>query len=771
MIDNLDGQGARDYTPFLDAGKSPQLVRKLNRPSELHFSLVTGDGNFVVPVVKARVTLGRSNGSDVFAGYLAESPRYQYLGWTAQGPLYRYELVALSDEMVLDEKSPPPPSPFVGRSAGDALRQLSTLGLPGWLEMSGVEEGDVIPFYRVNAAKKWSESAAEIARLARCKYRSANGQLIFGPLGDPKYALEEGSPEFSPGDLDLIATERVVNDLTVIGQLEPGARVKDYFVGDGFTTKFYLSQVPFTRSSRTILDEEYVLLDPTHWVVTDPQAAISVSAGKLQVAGGTGVDGQTHLDFIEKIELGGAMVLQHGDVVFNAVSDGVIGGLYAGTVSVPGCLAGFRITPAGAPSRIQALIAGATTGSAIMTQPGHRYVFTTRFFATEVYRMQQVFHSATHSAGAALGGETVAGDVRVVLEVHEIDPGNPASQVAPATVLYDGMIAAAPAFCTYSLINASSMQCSVAFTRVVLGVDAVVRSTLPQQSTQTRRAGSLLEGADCRVSEEPALQFYPQYAPAVNELIEVHYRGRGRARARVKDPASIAAHQRGNDDGVHGSVRQIMMPAPRTSTDCETAAVALLESAGRGWVGTYRLWSPFLPGAAEDIYPGDGIMIDVPSRAALFAAIIKEAEIEVADMEGENSRYTLHFVDEGDPSLDFDFETAIAPTAVLNGTDVNEVGNVFLPDLTAAGVTNVTATTVTVDTGFSPAAGEGIEVRRTDAGWGADNDRNLIGRFSSRIFTVARYGHVQDCFLRRYDSSSPAKYSRYSAALHVDFPL
>jgi hypothetical protein len=40
--------------------------------------------------------------------------------------------------------------------------------------------------------------------------------------------------------------------------------------------------------------------------------------------------------------------------------------------------------------------------------------------------------------------------------------GNPATLVAPATVLYDGVIVAAPAFCTYVLVNAVNMQCSIA---------------------------------------------------------------------------------------------------------------------------------------------------------------------------------------------------------------------------------------------------------------------------------------------------------------------
>jgi len=778
LIDNLDGRGPQDYTAFLDAGKSPVVRRKLNCPAELQLSLVTGGEDFVVPVTGARITLGRSNGTDVFTGYVVSAPSYQYLGWTEKGPLYRYEVVALSDEMMLDQKAPPPFPPFVARSAGEALRQLSEEALPGWFDYNGVEEGDAIPYYRVNPAKKWSAVAAEIGVMGRCAYLTDNGRLKFAPLGERTYGLEETAPEFSPGDLMLSSQNRLVNDVTILGELEPNAHVKDYFVGDGFTTKFYLSQIPFTRGNRipletrTILNEEYAELDPTHWKETDPQGAIGVSGGKLQVSGGTGVDGETHLDFIEKIELGGATVLQHGDVVFNGASDGVIGGLYAGAVSIAGCLAGFRITATGSSCSIQALIAGATTGAALTTQSTHHYVFTTRLYGSEVYRMQQVFHSSLHGSGSARGGDAVSGDLRVVLEVHDIDPANPATQVAPATVLYDGVIPNVPGFCTYALINAANMQCSVAFTRILLAIDAVVRSTLPGQQTRTRRAGGLLEGAECRVSEEPALQFYPEYIPAANETIEVHYRSRGRARARVMDSVSIVAHRHGGDDGVRGEVRRIGLPAPRTSADCEAAALALLDDAGQGWAGEYRAWSPFLPGGAEDIFPGDGLAVDVPSRGASFAAVVQEVDIAVTDIAGENCRYTLRFVDAGDPALDFLFETAtVAQATALAATDVSAVGNVYLPDLTGAAVTNVTSTTVTIDAGYAPRTGEDIEVRLTDSAWGAENDRNLVGRFTSQSFTVSRFGRVQDYFLRRYDSSLPRKYSRYSAALHVDYPL
>ncbi len=778
LIDNLDGLGAQDYTAFVDSSKNPSLVRKLNGPAELKFGLVAGQGSLAVPAIGGRVTLTLNNGNDLFTGYIVETPTYQYAGWADRGLVYRYEIEALSDVMLMDKKAPPPHPPFVDRNAGSAFDQLTAEALPGWFDVSGVEAGDAIPYYSVNPAKKWTASAAEIALSARCVYRDDNGKLFFAPLGANTYALAESAVTFSPGDLQLQSVNRLVNDLTILGPLEPSAHVKDYFCGDGYTTYFYLSEKPFTRSSqvalynRTILDEIYTELDPTHWIVTDPQHAISVSNGQLQVAGGTGIDGQTLLNFIEQVELGGAMVLEHGDVVFNAPSNGVIGGLYAGAVSIAGCWAGFRVTPVGANCNIQALVEGSVTGTALATQAGHHYVFTTRLYPTETYRIHQVFHSSLHPSGAARGGDAVACDVRVVLTVHDIDPSNPATQIAPATVLYDNVITNAPGFCTYALINAGSIRCSLAFTYIWLPIDALVRGTMPQQNTATVLTGSLLDGAECQLSTQSELKFYPEYIPAANELIEVSYRGQGHAMARVINAASIVAHRRGGDDGVRGSVREIGLPVPRTSADCEIAALALLDDAGQGWSGEYQAWSQFLPGGAADIFPGDGLTVNVPSRLAMFTAIIREVDVEIVDIAGENSRYILRFVDAGDPSLDFAFVTALVKqTEVLTPIDVSMVGNVYLADLTDAEVTNVTSTTVTVDVGFTPVAGSGIEVRYSDAGWGVGYNGNLVGRFTGSSFTLTRYAQSQTYFLRSYDGSVQPKYSRYSAALHVDYPL
>jgi hypothetical protein len=775
QIDNLDGTGPHDYTAAIDVTRLPKLVRKLNQPAELRFSLVANTPDFVVPTDGARVLLGRTNGQDVFTGYVIGSPAYEYLGWGEQGPVYRYSLLAKGDEAWLDEKRLPDLCPFVDRSAGAALRQLTQDLVGTAIDTSGVQALDLLAGFIPNAQQNWSQHAAEIALQARASYRVINGALVFTPLGQNAYALSDSDPNFSPENLKLAPLSAITNDVTVMGEMAPEAYVTDYFVGDGLTTKFYLSQNPFTKTSVTLVDEEYTeaALDPSLWTVNDPTNAVSVSGGKLRISGGTGVDGATTVQSVEQAELGGAKVMQHGDVMFNAPSSAVIGGLYPGSVSIAGCLAGFRITPSGGQSCIQALINGAAAGPTMTTVSGHHYIFTTRIYSPEIFRRQQVFHSSVHAAGSGIGGALVAANVRLVLEVHEIDPLNPATEVAPSTVLWDNVISNAPGYCSYAVINAANLQCSIAFTQIIQAVDAEVRSALPGQSFTTCLVGDLRDGAECLVTSSAALEFYSAYVPAANQQIEVHYRGVSRSLARITNPASIAVEKRGLDDGVHGAVRRVKGPLARTDIDCENAALAILEdSAALSCAGEYQTWSDFLPGAAADIFPGDAL--NVSASGANFSALVTDVEIDLRDLYGEHNLYTMKFAQSSDLATSFAFDGSVGPAIVwLDVTQFTnaQVGNVYLADLTAAAVTQVTSTTISVDAGISPPSGGGIEVRWSDAGWGPDNDRNLVGRFATQTFTIPRLSRSQTCYLQQYDGSIPPRYSRYTAALHVDYPL
>jgi hypothetical protein len=546
---------------------------------------------------------------------------------------------------------------------------------------------------------------------------------------------------------------------------------------DGLSLRFYLSQQPLQQSRPAMIDDEYVgtTLDATTWAVSDPGAAFWVTAQTLQVNGGTGQDGHTTVSFLEQIELGGALELQHGDVSFTAASQGVLGGLYADAISAAGCLAGFQVTPSGSASKIQALINGAVTGPVVTTTEGHRYVLTTYIYSMEVYRAGERFHSSAHAAGNAWGGAAIAADVRLVLELQDIDPANPATMVAPATVLYDGLISNAPGFCTYALVNAIGMHCSISYTYATHISLAEVRTALPNASYVTQLVGALSAGGQCLIASSTTLDFYPQYVPPLNTLIVASYRGAGRAVAEVVNSTIVASLANGSDNGVRGIVRTIKTPNARTQTDCENAALAILDDAvGLAWSGSYETWSDFMPSGAGDIFPGDAVAVNAPSRSAVFSAIVRKVTIDVKDLADDRGMYTIEFANDLAATLSLQ-EGASATAVPLQDMPVRlttaQVGSYYLADLTNAQVTQVTSTTVSVDAGVAPANGGGIEVRAHDYGWGVANDRNLLGRFTTQTFSLPRLARSQNYFLRIYDSSSPPRYSRYAAALHVNYPL
>jgi hypothetical protein len=301
-------------------------------------------------------------------------------------------------------------------------------------------------------------------------------------------------------------------------------------------------------------------------------------------------------------------------------------------------------------------------------------------------------------------------------------------------------------------------------------VNTEVRSALPLASYRTRLVGYVSEGAECLVFDTPALVFHPAYVPAPNEQIAVRYRGRGRALSRIADPASIAAHALGPQDGRRPAVRTVALPAPRTATECETAALALLDdSTQRAWAGEYETWSDCFPGAGADVFPGDALAIDVPSRGLNSTAIVREVELQPVDLASDRDRYRIVFANDAAEPLGFAFDPA-AIDPLKEEIEIPDIGASFIADLPNAEITAITSTTVTIDAGADPLPGGGFEVRRIDFGWGADNDRELVGRFTTRTFNVTRLVAKVDFFLRQFDSSTPRRYSRYSTALHIGYP-
>ncbi len=767
LIDNNAGLGQQDYTSYLDADHLPHIVRRLNCAATMMASLVASDDNFDPPLSGARVVLQRSDGFALFTGYLATAPEQQYLGY-GQLPAWRYLLQAIDDSCLLDHNALPARTPFAWRTAGNALQTLTNDVLPGGLDLSGVQDVSPVNQFLIVPQKTWTDHAQELTTMTRATYRAHDGKLLFQPIGQQSFTISESDPNFTPNALTLLQPDELRNDITIIGELEPVDYVRDYFLGDGTTLGFYLSETPFSKTTTTVFEEDYLTspLEPALWSVTDPNGVVSVSAGQLQINGGPAT-----VSFVEQLELAGGLMMQHGQFIFSGASSGTIGGIYDGSPSDPNCIAGFKVSPDGSNSYIQALINGAAAGPVLSTTPGHYYAFATQLFCNEGHRVHQTYLSSTHPAGNGRGGDSIPATLRVVLTVHDVDPGNPATLAAPATVLYDDVLPAPPGFATYALINETSLFARVSFTRLQHIVDAEIRSMIPGDQFRTRLAGALADGGECYISSTGELHFYPPYPPQQNEQIVVAYRTSARAIARVQDLNSIAQHAHGSDNGRRSYVRRLKFPLAPTSIDCENASLCLLDDTVQpAWAGEYNILSDYLP--VEDVVPSDAVQVSAPSRGAAFTALVREVELQVVSLAADRSQYVIKFANDAAALLAFKFTniTLPDPLTVIYTTGAPS-SSLYIASLTAAQVTNVIATEIAVDAGCAPPPGGGFEVRRSDAGWGPGNCGNLAGRFATETFNLPRLSRVQGYYLRQYDASSPAKYSRYSALLHVDYPL
>jgi len=793
LIDNNDGLGPQDYTAYIDCNNLPLIARKLNAASTMILALVAIDDGFRPPVCGARVVLQRQDGSRPFTGYLATAPEQHYLGY-GQSPVWRYTIRAVDDSWLLDVNPLPARTSFVSRTAGDALETLAANVLPLGLDESGVQDLGLVNAFAIVPQQSWSSHAQKLATLSRATCGVQDSKLWLRAVGQQSFTISEGDTNFDPAALILNQPAKLLNDVTVVGELEPQSYVRDYFLGDGATLTFYLSQTAFANTGLTATTHAYaeppsapVLrsvddangkvftlfsddysephLLSTLWDVIDPNGKVTLSGGRLQLNGGPAT-----VSYVEQIELAGGWLMQHGKFVFNAASTGTIGGIYNGAPSDANCIAGFKITPNGSNSSIQALINGTPMGPVITTTAGHQYALATELICDEAQRRRQTYLSSIHPAGNGRGGDEVPAALRIVLTVHDVDPNNPGTLAAPATVLYDDVVQTPAAFATYAVINESSLFAAVSYTCVQRMVIGEIRSMVPNGQFRTRVAGALADGGECYISTSGELCFYAPYPPQQNEQIVVSYRTSGRAESRVQDAVSIAAHAQGSDKGQRIGVHHIKLPLAFSAIDCERAASALLDDGVQAaWVGEYRIMSDFLP--VEDVAPGDAVQVSAPARGAEFSAIVREVEVQVISLVDDRAHYDIKFANDAAQPLAMQFENITLPSPLTTiYTAGTPSSSLYLDSLTAAQVTDVIASEITVDVSVAPPPGGGIEVRRSDGGWGTGDSGNLAGRFTTRSFTLPRLSRIQGYYLRQYDGSSPAKYSRYSTVLHVNYP-
>ena len=773
-IDNLNGEDAVDYSAALSTEAQFTIERVLNTPSRCTGTLDVGapanPGSLPalpVPARRARVVVSTDSGTILFTGYLATEPVPVYVGAGLAGPVYRVAFAAISDEWLLDKQTATLTGAGFAVAGGTLLSTLTTRTGAGLLTTSGVVNDKHVGIFTPEPAQPWSTNAAAIASSTYAAYRALNGALGMQTVGSVTHTLNfddrSGDGTIQVAALKTSMVKELANDVTLSGQIEPSAFVTEMFSGDGTTTIFQLSDAPFRVSKPTLLSDDFnqPAFNTQTWNIADPGSHLSLGGGGLTMSGGTGFDGQTTLTAIDQIELGGALVVETGNVQLASPSDGVLCGLYSGPTQRANCFAGYNVRQSGGSTVVTPFVGGVEVGTSYTILNGHRYTLRIRLHSPEMQRVLQTYYARVDGVIQSFGGGLVASPMSLVFDL--VDLGNASN--TPATVLYDGAIAASPASCTFAAVDSVALTGSMGFCTVKQTGSAWIVSTLPGGATQTRLIGIAGQGVDCQMDTTGKVTFFAGRVPGPGEIVTILYRTRSRAIARLEDAASIATEAAGGMPGTARWLGKVVRPLARSSEDCETATQAVLSfasSRAAAIAGSYAAINP------ADVWPGDVLAITANGQA--MNVVVRQIAIADGHAVPELLTYRIAFANDWAESLGMTLSEAIATDAYLPPTALSAPGAV-LANLQRLTVVGATGTALQIDAGTDPPAGGGFEVRRRDWDFGPSVDQNLVLRSPVRSFTIPRCAQVERYYIRMYDASTPPFYSRLSSAVFTNLPV
>jgi hypothetical protein len=794
-IDNGDFRGRVDFTRYLAAPeRSPAVLRdRMNQPSLLDFTLLPADTRFVVPRRSAFVIVegladalppgGPRAPGPLFTGYITNEPAIEFLGTVNGRPVHGYRCQATSEEYLLNVKRIGLLPPFLNQPAGEILRILTERLQPGRFDTSGIADGARIAQFLADPDQSWSEVARELAERSGFSYRVLDGNIEFAPVDamPAGVVIDERDRHFRPEALEISPLGNPIqNDVTVLGGAEPQAHVAEYFVGDGFTSRFPLVAPVFGAESARLLADDFTgaAIDSTRWEESDPGGHITPLDGRLNVTGGLGLLGETTLRARQAVELGGELELLHGEFEFVSASTGILGGLYTDSaLGLSHCLLGFDTAPIAGQTRLRAVVSGAVLPLEVITEPDHHYVLVTRISADQPFRVQQSYTSVEE----VYGGTELGASARVVLEVRAFDVAEPAPPVV--TVLFEGTLEEVPTVAIYAPVNSADLHVVMNFLQVTRPIQAWLETAKPGQALRLRTLGFGIAGQDATITSDPnsnqwALEFYEDTIPEAGERITLRYRAAGRSLARVRDAASVAAEAAlAGDDGVRATVLRDLNPLPRTSTEAELAARAYLaDHAAPRYEGRYTTWGEF-----AYLFPRSGRRISVrnESRYPAFSALVRGVTSELRELATERILHTLEF---GQPSRFEEMLARLVPAedilrpeepAPLEPVEAGEPVDRYLPDVAGFTLAQIVSTHYFVDMGAPPPAGGSYQVRRTDQGWSSATApgtlQNLVAQPATEAFVLARTARNQTFFIRPVAADGTT--SRHSAVLALHLPL
>ncbi len=443
----------------------------------LDFTLVPLDAAFVKLHRGAYITLDSVTYPKWFTGYIVNEPEPIFLGKDSvtKQPVWAFKYQATSDEYVLSAKPIGIIPPFLNMSMGAILKNLIERLVPGTFDVTGVQDGPVVSQYVIEPDKKFFDVQQEFCESAAFTLWGNDRKIYFRPqdhatLGS--FTLDKTNAHFTPARLNITPIKSgaaIINDVTVLGDIEPQTYVHEYFVGTGLDGAFPLLTSVFGADTSVLLDEPFsgAAVDASKWNVYDtPSNFLQIANGYLNVLGGTGTGAfGVRIASASPIPLDGRLRLTHGDWDILA-GNGLIAGLWTATPSnaLTGCVYALKV----AGTTVNPIVNGVLDSSQSITiDTTKRYVLRTiaEFEKTD-RAVQQYNFLDSMGVVDSYGGTTKTDIVTWETLISEVDPSN--GDVTNQWRFTNTATIAADVYATYIPVASDSLQC--AFTGVTISV-------------------------------------------------------------------------------------------------------------------------------------------------------------------------------------------------------------------------------------------------------------------------------------------------------------
>ena len=758
----------KDYTASLDAVTPLMIERRLNKPTVCRMKVcLPEDGSVDLPQRNQAVAVVGDDGTIYFTGYLAVAPMAEFAGQSLRGEKFRYALQAISDELLLDQLGMASSSSAAGSSAAAILKQLVVHAGASSLSTSGVQSASVVSSFSSHAGSVWSQSAAALANSTRSSYRVLSGDVALTSIPVVVHDLDQTAGTLALDKLQFVQSEMraLANDVTVCGKHEAVAYVTEYFEGDGATKEFALSAAPYltASTSKVVIDELFneSSLNTKQWSGTG--GCWSIGDQGLAIAGGSGEDGTSVLEWLDSIELGGTLLLEATGVTLSAGSSGTVLAFSAGSHMQSACVAGFAVSNSGSNVVLQPLVEGALSGTAYTLSSAQQYALRIRVHCPEQERQRAVYLSWGDAGALSAGGDKIAAGGWIQMEVQPYVNGIGATPVT----LFDGAVSTLAPSC--NVLAASSLNMNGTMRSLTLRDfgSVWVQTSIAGASASTNRLGVSSENSECHVEAPGKVVFYSGYAPASGAQVAVSYRTTGRAVGRAVNAASqseLAAAGLPTEVAWTGSVTS---PEARSSADCRNAASVMVQAAASAsalWRGSYAATQFAFE---SDVWPGDALELKIAALDLDAQMVVRTVRLSYAASSPDVVHYLMDFANDWAEDLAIKTSTTVPEDAWLPAT----ASPTLLSNLTSLSVTALSGSTVAVDAGIDPPTGGGFEIRRRDFSFMAGEDAGLVMRSTTRAFSFAREMANDRFYIRMYDGSTPPNYSEFSTALFINLPL